>query len=261
MKLRRILGVFFRYLYTMNKGLMQLSDIFYWPLVDILLWGLTSFWIQTNHSSVHNLPLIMMTGLVFWQICWRGSVDISVNLLQEFWQRNLVNFFSTPLKFCEWVTGMILLSMLKLCGSIAFCSLVVYILYALNVFTIGWCFLPFTVSLIIFGWSLGFLASSMIVYWGHKVEFFAWMIGGLFMPFSAVFYPASALPLWGQKVAWCLPTTYIFEGMRSILYTGIFPTHFFWISLALDLVFLSAAISLFRFMFLKSRRKGLARLE
>jgi len=261
MKLRRIFGVFFRYFYTLNKGLMQLSDIFYWPLVDILLWGLTSFWISTHQFSGHNLPLIMMTGLVFWQICWRGSVDISINLLQEFWQRNLVNFFSTPLKFCEWVAGMLLLSLVKLCCSIAFCSLIVYVLYSLNVFSIGWYFLPFTLSLIIFGWSLGFLASSMIVYWGHKVEFFAWMIGGLFMPFSAVFYPVSTLPLWGQNIAWCLPTTYIFEGMRTTLYTGIFPAHYFWISLGLDLIFLTAAIFLLRFMFHKSRRKGLARLE
>ena len=103
MKFQRILGVFFRYVYVMRKGLHHLSDLFYWPLVDILLWGLTSLWIQSQDFHIQNLPLVMMTGLVFLQICWRGSVDISVSLLQEFWQRNLVNFFSTPLKFCEFV--------------------------------------------------------------------------------------------------------------------------------------------------------------
>src|SRR5271163_2061617 len=97
MSLSRILGVFFRYFYIVKRGGIQLADLFYWPLVDILLWGLTSVWIQ-NQSNMPNLPLILMTGLIFWQIAWRGSIDISVNLLQEFWTRNLVNMFSTPLK-------------------------------------------------------------------------------------------------------------------------------------------------------------------
>src|SRR5690348_18497866 len=104
MKWQRVLGVYFRYLYVMRKGLHHLSDLFYWPIIDILLWGLTSLWIQSQQFQVHNIPLVVMTGLIFWQICWRGSIDISVSLLQELWQRNLVNFFSTPLKFCEFIT-------------------------------------------------------------------------------------------------------------------------------------------------------------
>ena len=48
MSWQRILGVFFRYFYVAKKGLHQLSDLFYWPLVDILIWGLTSFWIESQ---------------------------------------------------------------------------------------------------------------------------------------------------------------------------------------------------------------------
>lgn len=257
----RVLGVFYRYLYVMRKGLHHLSDLFYWPLVDILLWGLTSSWIQSQGTQVQNFPLILMTALIFWQISWRGSVDISVCLLQEFWQRNLVNFFSTPLKITEWIAGVLLLSICKLFFTIAFASLAIYVLYTLNVFTVGWAFLPFAAMLLIFGWSIGFLASSAIIYWGHGVEMFAWMVGGLFAPFSAVFYPVSVLPAWAQSICWCLPTTYIFEGMRIILHQGIFPTDYFVKSLGLNVLFLSSTIWLFQYMFEKSRKKGLGRLE
>jgi ABC-2 type transport system permease protein len=262
MKFQRILGVFFRYYYGMKKGLMQLSDLFYWPLVDILLWGLTSIWIKSQEMhNIQNLPLVLMTALIFWQISWRGSIDISMGLLQELWQRNLVNFFSTPLRFSEWIAGIILISLCKLLLSLSFGALVVYLLYALNVFSIGWAFLPFAASLLVFGWIIGFLASSAIVYWGHSVEMFAWMIGGLFAPFSAVFYPVSVLPDWAQTISWCLPTTYIFEGMRSILNTGGFPIKYFLISSALNALFLTGSIYCFRMMFEKSRQKGFGRLE
>jgi ABC-2 type transport system permease protein len=131
----------------------------------------------------------------------------------------------------------------------------------LNVFSVGWAFIPFAVSLLIFGWSLSFLASSMIIYYGHKVEMFAWMIAFVFAPFSAVFYPLHILPIWAQTIALCLPTTYIFEGMRAIIANGTFPAHFFWLSIGLNIVYLAASLVIFKWMFEKTRAKGLARLE
>lgn len=260
MNFSRICGVFFRYYFNLKKGLHQLSDVFYWPFVDILLWGLTSMWIQTQQTT-HNLPLILMTGLIFWQIAWRGSVDISVSLLHEFWHRNLVNLFSTPLKISEWCAGVILLCFCKLIVSLIFGSAIVYILYSLNVFTVGWAFLPFAALLLMFGWSLSFIASGVIIRWGHQVEMLAWMIAFLFAPFSAVFYPISILPWWAQKISWCLPTTYVFEGMRMILSQGTFPIAFFGYSLVLNIIYLSLSVLFFKWMFKKSLIKGLARLE
>jgi ABC-2 type transport system permease protein len=260
MNLSRIKAIFLRYYYSAIKGPHQLVDLFYWPLVDILLWGLTSIWIQ-NQNNVPNLPLILMTGLIFWQIAWRGSIDISTNLLQEFWNRNLVNLFSTSLKISEWTFGIILLSLCKLIITVAFGALVVYMLYSLNVFTIGWAFLPFASLLFIFGWSLGFCSSGIIIYWGHRVEMFAWMMAFIFAPFSAVFYPVHILPDWAQYVAWSLPTTYVFEGMRNILNGELFPLDYLWKSLVLNIVYLVLSIAFFCWMFEKSRMKGLGRLE
>ncbi len=261
MSFRRIWGVFLRYFYTARRGLYQFTDLFYWPLIDILLWGLTSRWLESQNLQFASMPLILMTALIFWQICWRGSVDVAGSLLEEFWQRNLLNFFSTPLKFSEWILGMLLFSCCKLILTVSFGAIVVYILYTLNVFTIGWYFIPFMASLLIFGWSLSFLSSSIIIYWGHSVQMFAWITGGFFAPFSSVFYPVEMLPKWAQVISWSLPTTYIFEGMRSILRNQTFPLEFFWISLLLNLIYLVITITLFRTMFEKSRAKGLGRLE
>ncbi len=257
---RRIYGVFLRYVYTISKGPQQLSDLFYWPLIDILLWGLTSVWIASTHVEA-NLPLILMTGLIFWQIAWRGSVDVSVNLVQEFWQRNLINLFTTSLSIIEWSLGVICVSLCKLCITVSFGIVVVYLLYALKILTIGWMFLPFMAMLLIFGWTLGFLAASLIIRYGHQVEAVAWMIGYLFAPFSAVFYPVSVLPEWARVISWGLPSTYIFEGMRLILRGEEFPWEYFAMSCGLNVLYLASALCLFTYAFHKSRVKGLARLE
>lgn len=256
----RIKAVFFRYFYVLIKGPQQLSDLFYWPLIDILLWGLTSIWMSSQNVEAH-FPLLLMTGLIFWQIAWRGSIDISYSLLQEFWHRNLVNLFSTPLKLSEWGSGIVLLCLSKFCVTVSFGALMVYFLYGLNVFQVGAFFFPFALLLLIFGWTLGLLAASIIIYWGHQLEALAWMIGYLFAPFSAVFYPVAILPPWAQAISWCLPSSYIFEGIRLILRGEAFPLSYFWISYPLALFYLFCSLCLFRFSFHKSRAKGLARLE
>jgi ABC-2 type transport system permease protein len=45
----------------------------------------------------------------------------------------------------------------------------------------------------------------------------AWTIIFLMMPLACVYYPVSVLPPWLQPVAWSLPPTYVFEGLRAVL--------------------------------------------
>ena len=142
MSLGRIWAVFLRYFYYFSK-LDQIAELFYWPAMDILLWGMTSIWLQKQDSQLPNVALAILTGLIFWQIVWRATYEISVNLLQEFWCRNMVNMFSTPLKLSEWMSATMLIGVCKSIISLTFGSLLVWLLYSLNVFSMGWAFLPF----------------------------------------------------------------------------------------------------------------------
>ena len=257
---RRSWGVFLRYFFVFTK-LDQLADIFYWPAIDIFVWGITTVWLDTHRQEVPSVALVILTALVFWQIVWRGNYEVSVNLLHEFWNRNLSNMFSTPLRLREWILGVIFLCFFKIILGLAFGAFLVFLLYEMNIFTVGWAFLPFAASLMISGWMIGFCAASVIIYWGERLQMLAWMTAYIFSPFVAVFYPVAALPSWAQKIAWALPPTYVFEGMRSILAGHKFPMYNFMMSLILNGIYLLATMTLFKWMFEKSRAKGLARLE
>lgn len=259
MSFKQTQAVFLRYWYNLKKGPQQLSDLFYWPLIDIMLWGITAVWMQAQ-SPNPKLSLILLSGLIFWQVTWRGSIDFSVSLLHELWHRNLINLFSTPMRLQDWYYGVTLFSLCKLAVTISFGSFMVYLLYGLNVFEIGWTTIPFMTTLLIFGWAVGLIASSAIIYWGHQIEALAWMVGFVFAPFCGVFYPVEVLPGWVQTIAWYLPPTYVFEGLRSILNHGTYPTNYLWISFGLSLLYLCGSLFLFQFMFEKSRKKGLGRL-
>lgn len=255
----RIWALFLRYMYQFLKP-DQFSEFFYWPAIDIFLWGMTSVWIQHQDPGSH-LAAAILTGLIFWQILWRASFEITMSLLQEFWNRNLVNLFSTPLKLHEWIFSLLFLGSVKIVISLLFGSLFVYILYSLNVFSLGWIFLPYAALLMLSGWFIGFLAAGIMICYGQRTQSLAWMTAYLFAPFSAVFYPVEVLPTWAQKIAYCLPTTYVFEGMRQLLLTQLFSWQPILMSLGLNVLYLGASITFFVVMFEKSRNKGLSRLE
>lgn len=260
MSMGRIWAVFLRYFYFFAK-LDHLFDLFYWPALDIVLWGVTSVWIQKHQAEIPDIAMAILTGLVFWQIIWRGNHEVSVNLLQEFWNRNLVNLFSTPLKLSEWIAAIMIVGFAKIIISLFFGALLVWLLYTMNIFSLGWAFLPYCISLTLSGWFMGFLSAGIMVYYGQRVQMLAWMTAYVFAPFSAVYYPVSALPVWAQKIAYVLPTTYIFEGMRKLLAEGVFSLPMLMTSYALNIIYLVLSMIFFKYMFEKSRSKGLARLE
>ena len=71
-------------------------------MLDLVLWGVTTRWVETSRGDVPQLGLAILTAVVFWQVVWRTNYEISVNLLEEIWNQNLVNLFATPLNVWEW---------------------------------------------------------------------------------------------------------------------------------------------------------------
>jgi len=261
MSLNRILAVVVRHLYNFRHNLDRLSDSFYWPAMDIVLWGLTSKYIQGSDSGISNLIMIFLSGLIFWQVVWRGQYEITTNFLEEIWNQNLVNLFASPLKVSEWISGVILLGVVKLIGTIVFAIALTQILYAVNLFEFGMLLIPFFALLLMVGWWVGLLVAGLIVRFGREIQTLAWTGVFLLAPFSAIYYPVSSLPGWAQLISKALPPSYIFEGMRQVLTTGQIPVNHLLIAFGLNLIFLILAIRFFHFAFKKSRELGLARLD
>jgi ABC-2 type transport system permease protein len=259
MNFQRISAIYKKYFYNFFR-LDQFTELFFWPILDIFLWGITMVWIQQLGSTV-SIAVPVLTALVFWQIVWRSNYEVSVNILNELWGRNFVNLFSTPLKPIEWVVSLMMLGVTKNIITVIFGATVISFLYSINIFDLGLPFLPYAVSLVISGWWCGFLSSSIIIYYGQRMQMLAWVAGYIFSPLSAVFYPLSALPGWLQTISKMLPMTYVFEGMRTCYEKGVFSWVDYLSSMAINLLYFVGSVVFFLFMFEKSREKGLARLE
>jgi ABC-2 type transport system permease protein len=85
----------------------------------------------------------------------------------------------------------------------------------------------------------------------------AWAVAFLFQPFSAVFYPVQVLPPALQHVAWALPTTYAFEGMRAVLSGHPLPWGYVLRALGLNALLFGIATGVFARVMWIARELGL----
>jgi ABC-2 type transport system permease protein len=108
--------------------------------------------------------------------------------------------------------------------------------------------------------AMGFLAASVLVYYGVRVQSLVFMMGYLLMPLSGVSYELDVLPKAAQYIASLLPMSYIFEFMRLYILKSVISWNLFGIVTVLNVIYFSASIACFNYMFEKSREKGLARL-
>lgn len=260
MKLHRIYGVLLRYIYNFRRSYDSMTDAFYWPTLDLLLWGLTSSFLQQSSGSSINIILILLSGVVFWIIFWRAQYEITIGFLYELWNKNLVNLFVSPLRFSEWVTAWILMGILK--GSISFifaCTLA-YVLYATNMFVYGIYMLPFMVVLLFSGWWVGFLVTGILMRFGVRIQTLAWSVPWLFAPFSAIYYPVEILPQWAQLISRLLPMSYVFEGMREVMQTGHLDWNKFYIAMILNIIYIALGIAFIHTGFKRILKIGVTKI-
>lgn len=262
MKLSRIKAITIQNIFWLRHSLEDVTDTFFWPLMDIIIWGLMTSYFSHLQGPLVAVVNFLLGGLILWNVVWRAQQDISISLLRNVWGKNLLNLFSTPLTPGEFIAATMGLGLIKIIFTVALVSAIAFFLYSFNIFSLGFYLLPFFVNLIAFAWAAGTFITSLIIRFGMRIQSFAWSLLALFQPISAVFYPVSTLPWFLQKVAWLLPTSHIFEGMRSVLKTGNMPTDQLILASLLNVVFLILASRFFVFMFEKAREKGkLARTE
>lgn len=255
----RIEAVIVRHCYHLSQDWIRIVQTFYWPLLDILMWGYVGIWVSGDQNSM-ALPYAMVIGGSLWNLVVRGCYEISVSFLEEIWSCNLINLFSSPLLLSEWVIASVIMVLGMTIALAIFLVGVIYLAFGLNVLMFGWPLLVVSFQLLLAGLWTGFLGAVLVAIYGRRVDALVYMNGWILLPFSCVYYTVDVLPGWAQLVAKAIPMTYTFDAMRSVIMHGIAPRYEISMAFALNIVYIVISLYLFKYFFEKSRVKGLERL-
>ncbi len=254
--LGRVWAMMLRYLYILRSSWPRTLELLYWPTLQVLIWGFMSQFFAQNSSYVARAFGVLLGAVMLWDLMFRSQLGLSISFLEEMWSRNLGHLFATPLRAYEWVVSLLAMSVIRVMIGIVPAALLAIPLYHYSIFAMGLPLLAFVAALMAMGWALGLAICGLILRHGMGAESLAWTVIFALSPVSCVYYPVSILPGWLQPVAWSLPQTYVFEGMRTVLFQHVFRTDYFFAAIGLDLVYLAIGITILFLAFRDARHRG-----
>ena len=247
-----------RYLYLYKRSLPRLMEIFYWPLLDLLVWGFISIYLARYNTDglLPDFVAFFIGALILWDILFRSQQGISISFLEDMWSRNLLNVFVSPISPLEYVLSLLFMSAIKLVLASTVMVALAIALYSFNIFTLGLPLIPLAANLVIMGWAIGIVTTGIILRYGQQAEVLAWGIAFLFQPVSAVFYPVSVMPEALQLIAFFVPSSHVFEGMRAVINTGALPwEEVFWAT-TMNVFYITGAAAFFIWNLKVVKEKG-----
>jgi len=254
---RRVAAMVLRYLYLLRGSWPRVAELIYWPTMQVILWGFITQFFMTHSTWLAQAGGVLIAGVLLWDVLFRSQLGVAVSFLEEVWARNVGQLFVTPLQPYELMLSLAIMSLLRtLIGTVP-AALLAIPLYAFSIFTLGVPLLAFFVVLIMFGWAMGLAVSGCIMRYGLGAESLAWLAIFALAPLAGIYYPIATLPHWLQPVAWALPMSYVFEGMRAVMLSHVFRSDLMLEGLALDGIYILLGGAAFLGFFRIARRRGL----
>jgi ABC-2 type transport system permease protein len=253
---RRIGAMVLRYSYLLKSSWPRLLELIYWPMLQLITWGFVQNDIADNAGFFARAGGAFLGAVILWDILFRGQLGFSISFLEEMWARNIGNLMMSPLKPVEFLIALMVMSIIRLAIGVVPMALLALAFFNFNVFSLGLPLIAFFCNLIFTSWAVGIVVSGLVLRHGLGAESLAWTLMFLLMPLACVYYPVSVMPQWLQYVAWALPPTYVFEGMRALLADGTFRTDLMLQSLGLNAVYFVAAGATFIALLNSARRNG-----
>ena len=65
MSRRRVFGIALRQWLTLKRSLPRLFDVFYWPILEVALWGLVTQYLLTQAGATFA-PSLLIGGMILW---------------------------------------------------------------------------------------------------------------------------------------------------------------------------------------------------
>jgi ABC-2 type transport system permease protein len=253
---RRIGAMVLRYWYLLRSSWPRLLELIYWPAVQMLMWGFLQTYIGQNAGFFARAGGTFIGAVLLWDILFRGQLGFSVSFLEEMWSRNLANLMMSPLKPIEFVIALMIMSVVRLAIGMVPVSLLAIGFFDFNLYGMGLVLAAFFANLLLTSWAVGIFVSGLVMRNGLGAENLAWTIMFIFLPLTCVYYPVAVLPAWLQYVAWMLPPTYVFEGMRALLIDHVFRADLMAQALGVNVVMFAVAVAAFLALLKSARRHG-----
>src|SRR5271155_1023717 len=126
-----------KYAYICSRNTFRAMDVFFWPVMDLLLWGFVTVYMMKVSHGVPSVVTFLIAAIILWNVMYRAQQVVSVSFLDDVWSRNLLNIFAAPIRATEYIGAAYLMGLLQGIMVLLILSVIAFFMHSLNIFAMG----------------------------------------------------------------------------------------------------------------------------
>ena len=134
---RRIAAMVLRYWYLLRSSWARLTELVYWPAVQMLMWGFLQTYLSQQTGMFAQAGGVLVGAVLLWDILFRGQLGFSISFLEEMYARNLGNLMISPLRASEFIVALMIMSIIRLAIGMVPVTLLAIAFFGFNLWALG----------------------------------------------------------------------------------------------------------------------------
>src|SRR5437763_8016411 len=134
---RRVRALIRRHAYLLLKSWPRLISMAYYPTVTMVLWAFLTLYLAPTSSFLQSAPGFFIGAVLLWDVLFRGQLGVSLTYIEELYARNLGNLFVSPLTLPEFITGQLVMSVVRASIGVGGACLLAWLLFRFSIFSLG----------------------------------------------------------------------------------------------------------------------------
>jgi len=237
-----------------SRRLGDLATLFFHPLIGMFSVGTLAYFAVLEGTALDTLTYVFV-GVISWSFFELTERAVTFSLTLDIWDNCLKHSFAAKQGIRHMVTGNSIFGLSSSIIAFTLISVISFLVFGFNILAGGLVLIPAFFYVFLFAVAIGLLINSLLVYKGEKYMALIWMLPGLIMIFSGVYYPISVLPGVVGAISSGMPTTYALEAVRgSILGTEVLSNLV--MGAVLSVIYLVISLLVFRYAVKKGKENG-----
>lgn len=254
--MRHVWGIMLRHYYLHSGSWPRVVEMLYWPIINMATWGFTSSYLIQKFTNTIVIGSTLVASVIMVEVFVRVCTTMLMLFMEEIWSRNLGHLFASPIKFGEYISGIIGVCLIRTTIAMIPAVILAKFLFGFSLWDLGGPVTMYIGLLALNGCWYGLLIVALLLRFGLAAEWMAWMSTWLLIPIISPYYPVSVLPHGLQLVSYSLPATYVFEALKIQISDGTLATDKLLTALMLNLFYCVGASIILWAAYHGARKRG-----
>jgi ABC-2 type transport system permease protein len=254
----KAMGYVYRHWLITKRWPGESATLLVYPFVGLLSVGLFAYFITSQGGSPDSI-LFVLVGVVAWNFYEISNRGITYALTHDIWNDCLKHTFLSSSRTRHFLLGNSLWGLLGAIFSLVTVGIVGHFAFGANIFSAGIVLALNMMVIFVFAIGIGLMIDFLMLSKGEKWMALIWMMTGVIMIFSGVYYPIGILPEPMQLISMASPPTHAIMSIRSFMgleQAGIVTSELLF-GASLSLLYFAIGIILYQFGIKRGKTNGM----